>query len=67
MGPFTVSAVLGAAAAVVVGYFVYAAGMSAAAVPFGYWLSAPIRDACLLWAAAGALFGVGLYWVRDTL
>ena len=57
--------IIGAAAGIILGYFVYAVPRGAdGGLRFSYWVERPIRRGALYWALFGACIGIALIYVR---
>jgi hypothetical protein len=61
-----VAALIGAALATVLGYFVYAVGWGEGALPFENWIWRPLRGA-IWWALFGAVIGGAIIFVRNLM
>ena len=60
---FAIAAAIGAAAGIIVGFFVYAANPGVWS--FGYWLTRdPVGSSVHWWALFGAAMGVGTQYLR---
>ena len=60
-----IAAVIGLIVGLVVGYLVYTAARGASSsLPFGYWLTHPLRFSGLWWGLMGAAIGVAVIYVR---
>jgi hypothetical protein len=57
------TACMGAAFGIPLGYIVYAAEYASDSVSFGYWLSSPIQHDVFQWAIYGALIAASVFYV----